>query len=435
MLWEQQIEFASLSDVGMRRKNNQDSFATIVESERENWLRNGHLFIVADGMGGHAVGDLASKIAVDTMPLTYRKQRDLPMADALKQAMEASNAAIYERGKLNREFERMGTTCSALVLGPLGALIGHVGDSRVYRLRNGQVDQLTFDHSLQWELIRRGQGSAEEIFLHQPRHVITRSMGPEPTVAIDIEGPYPVFPGDVYLICSDGLTGHVSDEELGAVLQELPPAEAVRFLVNLANLRGGTDNITVTAVRVGKIPEGAVAEELPIPLPSGSELTPLALGIAWGVAAFFCLGATLILMQRYLGGVVIAGLSVLAAAILIMKWMRDRPPRVPSSTGHSTVLWRPYRTASAKVTHKLLHNLLAPQANLLQAAEEEGWDFDRAEFARACEQAEASVAQKNYRSALREYSRAINVLMSGVSKAKRRGGLQKDAKSSRLPPG
>ena len=153
MLWEQQLEFASLSDVGMRRQNNQDSLTTSMELEREDWERTGHLFIMADGMGGHAVGELASKIAIDTLPLTYKKSSHPTNGEALRDAMEQTNSIIFERGNLNPEFERMGTTCSTLALGPEGALIGHVGDSRIYRTRSKRIDQLTFDHSLQWEML------------------------------------------------------------------------------------------------------------------------------------------------------------------------------------------------------------------------------------------------------------------------------------------
>lgn len=434
MLWEQQIEFASLSDTGLRRQNNQDSCAMIVETDRDGWNRNGHLFIVADGMGGHAVGELASKIAVDTLPLTYRKQRDVSMADALRNAMEAANDAIHERGSLNREFARMGTTCSALVLGPEGALIGHVGDSRVYRVRNGQIDQLTFDHSLQWEMMRRGKVSKEQILLQQPRHVITRSMGPEPRVNVDLEGPYPIMPGDVYLLCSDGLSGHLADEELGAILQELAPADACRFLINLANLRGGSDNITAVVVRVGAIPEGAFSDPRPTPDSGGVELSALGLGIAWGIAAFFCLGVILAVTGRVWGGATIATLSAIAAAILTARWLKSHPRPSPQASGHSTILWRSYRTAPARITQKMLLGMIGPQANLLQAAEEENWQFDRVEYTSACERAEAALAQKNAGAALREYSRAINALMLGLNRSRRKAGPAKEPRVSRLPP-
>lgn len=434
MLWEQQIEYASHSDVGMRRQNNQDSCAIVMESERDNWIRNGHIFIVADGMGGHAVGDLASKIAVDTLPLTYRKQRNMPIREALREATEVANAAIYERGSLNREFERMGTTCSTLVLGPEGAVISHVGDSRIYRVRGGQIDQLTFDHSLQWELMRRGQGTPEDIMLHQPRHVITRSMGPEPNVEVDLEGPYPVLPGDVFVLCSDGLTGHLSDSEIGAVAQELAPKEACRFLVNLANLRGGSDNITAVVIRVGKIPPGVAWEPPPAPVEPGDELGPLGLGLAWCVAAFFCLGVVLALLGHPVGGSVIAGMAVAAAGILLYLWRRQHPPQPAPEVGHSTSLWRAYQSASAKLTHKLLLDLIAPQGNLLQAADEEGWQYDRAEYAQACEQAEAAAAERKFGAALRHYARAINALTTGLYRTMRKSGDSRDSKVFRMPP-
>ena len=124
---------------------------------------------------------------MDTAPHTFYKSQHPELGDALREAIETANHAIHERGTLNRDFERMGTTCSMLVLGPAGAVIGHVGDSRVYRVNHGTISQLTFDHSLQWELIRQGRMKPEDVFLHQPRNVITRSLGPEPEVDVDIE--------------------------------------------------------------------------------------------------------------------------------------------------------------------------------------------------------------------------------------------------------
>ncbi|MFM8224321.1 MAG: PP2C family protein-serine/threonine phosphatase, partial [Planctomycetaceae bacterium] len=254
MLWEQKVEFAALSDVGFRRRNNQDAYSVLMAQDPGEWDAHGHLFLVADGMGGHAVGELASKIASDTIPHAYSKISDLPTAQALRSAVLQGNSAIFERAALNTEFSRMGTTCTTLVLTPEGALLGHVGDSRCYRIRRGQIEQLTFDHSLQWELLRQGRMSAEEIFRNEPRNVITRSLGPQSHVEVDVEGPYPIEAGDVYVLCSDGLTGHVGDPEIGAIAGTLSPTEACRMLVNLANVRGGADNITALIVRVGAAP-------------------------------------------------------------------------------------------------------------------------------------------------------------------------------------
>ena len=237
MLWEQQIRYAALSDVGFRRKNNQDACVVHLSPDQETWQQRGHLFVVADGMGGHAVGELASKIAVDTIPNTFDKLRQLSPIAALKASVEAANAAIYQRGIQNKDFLRMGTTCTALLLCPQGAIVGHVGDSRVYRIRQRQIDQLSCDHSLVWELIQQRKIHPRDAERLCPRNVITRSLGPEETVQVDIEGPIPVLPGDVFLLCSDGLCCQLNDAEIGMIASELPPGEATRLLVNLSNLR------------------------------------------------------------------------------------------------------------------------------------------------------------------------------------------------------
>src|SRR5947209_14444358 len=204
-------------------------------------------------MGAHAVGEKASEQATRVIPHTYDKYAEHGPVPALRKAFIEANASIHACGQQNREFEGMGTTGTALVLRPEGAWVGHVGDSRVYRIRNGQIEQLSFDHSLVWELARRQRVNPED--LHGiPPNVIVRSLGPEPLVQVDIEGPHPVLPGDVYLLCSDGLSGQVTDREIGAVVTALPPAEACRFLVHLANLQGGPDNITVLVIRVAGTP-------------------------------------------------------------------------------------------------------------------------------------------------------------------------------------
>src|SRR5262245_51031654 len=199
-------------------------------------------------MGAHAVGELASKLAVDSVPHIYTKHAHEGPAAALRKAFVETNLTIHTRGQQNREFAGMGTTGTALVLRPEGAWVGHVGDSRVYRVRGGRIEQLTFDHSLVWELARRQRVSPDEL-QGIPPNVIVRSLGPEPLVQVDVEGPYPVRQGDLFVLCSDGLSGPLTDREIGAVVSALPPAEACRFLVDLANLQGGPDNITALVVR------------------------------------------------------------------------------------------------------------------------------------------------------------------------------------------
>ncbi len=244
----------ALTDVGIRRSHNQDAFAAIPAKSRETWRSQGHIFLVADGMGGHAVGEKASQQAARDIPLAYQKYAKDGVAPALRRAFVEVNAAIHAVGVKNREFQGLGTTATALVLRPEGAWIGHVGDSRVYRVRQGRIQQLTFDHSYLWEMARRQNVDPAEL-QGLKSNVIIRSLGPDALVQVDIEGPHTLEAGDVFIVCSDGLSGPITDSEIGAIASTLPPEEAVRFLIQLANLRGGPDNITAVVVKVGGQPE------------------------------------------------------------------------------------------------------------------------------------------------------------------------------------
>lgn len=249
--WDDVIIDAAATDTGMRRSNNQDSYAIVRAPHAEAWRQRGHVFLVADGMGAHAVGELASKMACDRIPHNYMKTRAGTPAEAIVKTFRDVSAEIHSKATANREFQGMGTTSSALLLLPDGALIAHVGDSRVYRVRDRRIDQLSFDHSLVWELVRRNHLTSEQARISVPKNVITRSLGPEAEIEVDIEGPLPVELGDVFLLCSDGLSGPVEDHELGAFAGNFHPRDACRYLVSLANLRGGLDNITVLIVRIG----------------------------------------------------------------------------------------------------------------------------------------------------------------------------------------
>src|SRR5262249_42607884 len=157
----------------------------------------------------------------------HKHAQDGPPA-ALRKAFMEANATIHACGEQNREFLGMGTTGTALVLKPDGAWIGHVGDSRAYRIRAGQIEQLTYDHSYAWEIARLKHIDPSEV-QDFPTNVIHRCLGPQALVQVDIEGPHPVLPGDVYVLCSDGLSGPVTDPEIGVIASVLPPEEACRF--------------------------------------------------------------------------------------------------------------------------------------------------------------------------------------------------------------
>ena len=241
------LRYAAVTDVGLRRPVNQDSYAT---HPCETWPYRGHLFVVADGMGAHAAGELASQQAVEQVLQAYQEVEGEESA-VLGQALHDANLAIHRRGQSDPQLYNMGTTCSVLTLKPEGAFVGHVGDSRVYRCRGETIEQLTFDHSLFWEMREAKQFSKdEERRSAVPRNVITRCLGPHADVQVDLEGPFSIKAGDRFILCSDGLTGRVSDAEVGAISSSLNAEDAAQFLVDLANLRGGSDNITVVVLEV-----------------------------------------------------------------------------------------------------------------------------------------------------------------------------------------
>ena len=291
--WSQNLNHVASSDVGMRRANNQDACAVSLAADEDDWIEHGHLFVVADGMGAHAAGELASKLAVDHVVHIYRKSQQMSAPEALEKAIREANDEIHRRGEANLDFHNMGTTCSSLLLLPQGAIAGHVGDSRVYRLRGNRLEQLTFDHSLVWEMREAGQLAGNDEESQVPKNVITRSLGPQPTVKVDLEGPFPIQKGDKFLLCSDGLTGRVADAEIGAALAVLPVAEANQLLINIANLRGGPDNITIVSADVhGELMTESVSRAEPLTI--GGQIGPrpplhpgwwIALGVSGLLAA------------------------------------------------------------------------------------------------------------------------------------------------------
>jgi len=428
MRWEQQIQYASISDIGFRRQNNQDSSVIQLCPDREQWPDKGHLFVVADGMGGHAVGELASKIAVDTIPHNFFKMKNVDQKTAIHDSITAANNAIYERGTLNRDFERMGTTCTSLVLSPEGVVIGHVGDSRAYRIRADHIDQLTFDHSLQWELIRQGQMDPEEVKLKEPRHVITRSLGPEPAVEVDVEGPYPVQSGDIFVLCSDGLNGHVDDSEIGMIASAMPPRQACRALVNLANLRGGSDNITIVIVEVGPAPDGLPPQQLYKEPQPDKWMDLLWLTGFWGLALVVVTGIVLMLFGRHLLGALLTTISMGMMVIMVLRWHRFTHTEPTHLNEHdaTTVLWRPYRSVSTTLNPAFITHLAGLEARLQRAATDEGWNVEWKSHERSYKQAQKAINQKDYREALVAYCDALDALMCGVQDHRRQ--KKRDAK-------
>jgi protein phosphatase len=403
--------------MGMRRTNNQDALAVMVTEDVATWADRGHLLMVADGMGAHAAGELASKLAVDNIPHSYYKLRDLYPPAALRQAIRDANTAIHNKGQSSIGFQGMGTTCSCLVLLPQGALVAHIGDSRVYRLRGQVLEQLTFDHSLVWEMGAAGKMPLEEVPAYIPKNVITRSLGPHSTVHVDLEGPYNAESGDVFLLCSDGLSGPIADEELGAILQCLAPEDAAETLVDLANLRGGPDNISVIIVHVdGEVPTKIATPDLQVPdsPPVDWRLYAAPLWITAGA----CLGVmSYCLWHAIWPGAIISAVALavaVASAIAFRSSALGRSPQVrplggPYGNG-------PYRKADCSPNGRVVASLADIAAKLRELPDKEPgeWTIDWRPFDNERDLAAAAAAEGDHSAAIREYCHAIREVMRQI---------------------
>jgi protein phosphatase len=248
------IEVAGQTDVGRKRSHNEDNFAIYSEFG---------LYIVADGMGGHASGEVASKMAVETLREFFASTADDPERtwpykmdrskgyeeDRLITGVKLSNLRIYETAQKNSKQRGMGTTICALFAVEDGVYVAHVGDSRAYRIREGKIEQLTEDHSLLNDYKKMKKLTAEEIENFPHKNVIVRALGMKDTVKVDTRFEAPRA-GDTILLCSDGLCGPVTDERMLEILQssiDLP--SATRQLIETANENGGPDNITCVLAR------------------------------------------------------------------------------------------------------------------------------------------------------------------------------------------
>jgi protein phosphatase len=204
--------------------------------------------LVADGMGGHSAGEVASQTAVETITRSYYDYQG-STRDALEAAFHEANRAINKLSQKDESLVGMGTTCTAFVLQNGSALAAHVGDSRLYMIRNGQIYVMTEDHSAVMEMVKRGWISLEEARHHPEKNVILRALGSHPEVEVTIwASPLPVRAGDRFVLCSDGLYDLVEDEEIKQVALASAPAAACDNLIDLAKRRGGHDNITVGIV-------------------------------------------------------------------------------------------------------------------------------------------------------------------------------------------
>ena len=244
----------ALTDIGLHRKTNEDTFVV-----------RPPLYAVCDGMGGANAGEVASGLAAETLVGGGRQR-----GRRLHAAAEAANAAVFQRAHDNLEQTGMGTTLTAFVLEGGTARFAHIGDSRAYLLRDGELRQVSDDHSLVGEMVRDGRLTEEEAAVHPHRSILSRALGTEPQARID-EFTEDLLPGDVLLLCSDGLSGPVSADDIRVALTRSDPQQAAERLILEARRQGGPDNITAVVVRVDEAPHGAGEEETTLVRPADPE--------------------------------------------------------------------------------------------------------------------------------------------------------------------
>lgn len=243
-----------ITDVGCVRKRNEDAGGIVQPHDTAVLASRGVLAIVADGMGGHSAGEIASQLAVEHVRRAYYRAEGSPDI-ALETALSAANRAILERAQKEPRLAGMGTTCVTFALcGGMG-YAAHVGDSRLYLVRGGGIYQMTNDDSAVGEMVKRGLISRTDARRHEERNVILKALGTRATLDVSTwPQPFPVRPGDAFLLCSDGLTDAVEDEELLDAVQRGAVDQSCRELVALAKSRGGHDNITVAVLRIAPRP-------------------------------------------------------------------------------------------------------------------------------------------------------------------------------------
>ena len=257
--WEERAERAhdvvvdtllgAKTDLGCVRENNEDKFEFFQPDDEDVLALKGSFYAVADGMGGHAAGQIASEIALKTAIKAYYADSSPMVEESLRSAIQQANGLIYDAARAIAERNGMGTTLTALVIRGEEAFIAQVGDSRCYRLRGNRIEQLTEDHSWVNEQVKRGALTQEEAEMSPFKNVITRSIGNAPSVEVDVFTEE-IEEGDQFLLCSDGLSNELTPDEMRDAMKRSSPSKAAWDLVALALERGGRDNCTVLILKI-----------------------------------------------------------------------------------------------------------------------------------------------------------------------------------------
>jgi len=244
------VNGAALTDAGPVRPANQDSVAMVLPEDLRQLAERGVLAVVADGMGGHEGGEVASGIAAARVAETYYAEPGLPQ-DALLKAFEVANREIYETARADKRLIGMGTTCTAVAVVNGLAYSAHVGDSRLYLIREGRIYRMTEDHSATMEMVRHGMLTLAEARSHDERNVILKAMGTRPDLdTAHWSAPFPAREGDRLLLCSDGLYERIEDQELADITSTRTPLDACRELIRLAVERQSSDNVSAVVLEM-----------------------------------------------------------------------------------------------------------------------------------------------------------------------------------------
>jgi len=314
------VRAAEKSDVGLVRTENQD-FAILSSAEEEVLAANrGRLLVVADGMGGHQGGATASRMAGNIIKGEYLRGEFDDPSNALRRALQRANAEIFKEAQGNPSLRGMGTTCSAMVVLGDEAYIAHVGDSRIYLVRQNEIRQLTQDHSLVASMVREGLLTSQEAEVHPRRNVLQRSMGVAEQVEVDVLQPMRIQPGDTFILCSDGLHGLVKETEMREV-SALPIDNAASEFIHRAIERGAPDNVTVIVARVEETVGGESGDGKPPSLATTADPED-------EITGKYHKGASGNSMLRWvLPALLLLGLAGAAAYV----WLRSPKPSPPAS--------------------------------------------------------------------------------------------------------
>jgi serine/threonine protein phosphatase PrpC len=252
MVQQFSLSAAQLTDIGRKRETNEDNMISVIPDDSQVLTQKGALFVVADGLGGHTKGEVASEMTVRLVREAYYQDENDDIAASLRHAVEHANALVYEANQNQAEppdkDHSMGATCVAAVLQGDTLYVANVGDSRAYIVRDGQMKQVSQDHTPEAEQVRAGLLTEEQARAQQGNK-ITRCVGISPAVEVDTFTE-PVQQGDILVLCTDGLSKTISDEQIGEVVQQFEPEQSVQRLIELANEQGGPDNITAVVARV-----------------------------------------------------------------------------------------------------------------------------------------------------------------------------------------